>query len=71
VAARFGAGIAVAGGGLLAWLAWTGEPVGALRSMLVELTGLPVITLSLLLPAIVGCAAAYLGAIAGRRLLFG
>lgn len=71
VAVRFGVGIALAGGGWLAWLAWTGKPIGALRTMLVELTGLPIVTLSLLLPALIGCAGAYLGAVAGRKLLFG
>jgi len=71
VAVRFGAGIALAGGAWLAWLAWTGEPIGQLRAMLADLTGLPVVTLSLLLPALIGCAGAYLGAVVGRKLLFG
>lgn len=71
IAVRFGAGIALAGGGWLAWLAWTGEPIGQLRGMMVELTGLPIVTLSLLLPALIGCAGAYLGAVVGRKLLFG
>lgn len=71
VSVRFGVGIALAGAGLLAWLAWTGHPVGGIRTLLGELTGLPVLTLAILLPGLLGTASAFLGRTLGRKVLFG
>lgn len=71
VAVRYATGIAGAGALMLAWLAWIGNPIGEVRSVLGELTGIPALALALLLPALVAFGAAYLGAAAGRRVLFG
>lgn len=67
---RYALGISLAGAAGLGWLAWTGHPVGEVRRVLVESTGLPILTLAILLPGIVALAAAHLGAAAGRRVLF-
>ncbi len=70
-AVRFGAGVAAAGAARLAYLQWSGAPVSDLHRTLVDVTSLPVLTLSLVVPAVAALCAAWLGAAAGRRLLFG
>lgn len=71
VSVKYGASIAAAGVLMLAWVAWTGHPIGEVRRILVEITGAPALSLSLLLPALVALCAAFLGAAAGRKVLFG
>ncbi|MDZ4673645.1 MAG: hypothetical protein SGI84_04260 [Gemmatimonadota bacterium] len=71
ISLRFSVGIALAGALMLVWLTWTGHPVGEVRRVLIETTGAPALTLSLLLPALVALCGVYLGAVTGRRVLFG
>lgn len=70
-ALTFGVGVGLAGAAWLGWLAWRGHPIGEVHRILTELVPLPVLTLSILLPALVAFTAAYLGAALGRRMLFG
>lgn len=73
-ALRIGAVVMVLGALRLAVMMWKGAPVGETGALLSRLTELPsplIWGLALLLPALVACCAATLGAAAGRKVLFG
>ncbi len=69
------AGVVAALGGLrLALMAWQGASLGDTGVLLGQLTALPPVFiwgLALLLPALVACCAATVGAAVGRKVLFG
>lgn len=73
-ALRIAAVVLVLGGLRLAVMAWNSAPLvetGAVLGMLTELPTLLIWCLALLLPALVACCAATLGAVVGRKVLFG
>ena len=70
-ASRFGGAILVAGVARLAWLDLSGAPVRDVSRMVAGITTLPVMLLAVVIPALVGLCAAFLGVALGRRVLFG
>lgn len=73
-ALRIGAGVAGLGAARLGWMAWEGTRVGDAGALLAGITGLSgtlVWALAILLPALLACCAATLGASFGRKVLFG
>lgn len=67
----FGGGVLLLGAGRLAWLQYSGAEVAEVHRILAEITSLPVLFLSLALPALAGLCGVALGAALGRRILFG
>ncbi len=73
-ALRIGAVVAALGAARLGWMAWEGARVGDAGALLAGVTGLPATVawaLAILLPALLACCAATLGAAFGRKVLFG
>lgn len=66
----FGGGVLLLGAARLAWLQYSGAQVTEMHRILAESTSLPVLLLSLGVPALAGLCGVALGAAMGRRILF-